>query len=299
MKPYSPQLGTLLQSRQFFQVDCWDFALVGGTTLRYCAGDADLGFNGNSYPAGGQIGPYLDRTGAKAKCHWSTGTSVDTLTMDVMPGSSTVLGVPFLQAVLNGLFDGASATLWRLFMPTYGDTTRGPIKFFVGRVASVDAGSSVATFSINSPTELLNQNFPRNLAQASCMNNWGDTACGIAINSFKTTGTLTGTPTLSGFTATLAGTFAAGTFDFGKLVFSSGNFNNYSVTCKKVGLSGTTATVLLAGFLPGAPSAGNTFTLYYGCNKSPTDSNGCPKFGGTVASRFRGMPFVPQPSTAI
>ena len=297
MKPVSAQLLALLTTRQFYAADLWEVVLVGGTTLRFCSGDADITANGNLFSAGGQVGPYWDRTGQKAKCHWGVGTSVDTLTVDVLPGSSLVGTIPFLQAVRWGIFDGAEVTLWRAMMPTYGDTSAGVVKFFVGRVAEVIAGRSVCTFSINSHAELLNQNFPRNLAQVPCMNNLGDTACGVNRNSYKTTGTLTGTPTANGFTATLGGTFSAGTFDGGSAIFTSGAFNNWQMTVKSCGLVGTTATVLLAGYMPGAPSAGDTINLFYGCNKSLTDANGCPKFTNT--GRYRGMKFTPQPSTAI
>ena len=296
MKPVSPELLTLLNSRQFFAVDLWTVALVGGTTLRYCAGDADVTANGFLYSSGGQVGPYWDRTDNKAKCHWKAGTDVDTLVVDVIPGSAQVLGTAFLQAVRMGIFDAAEVTLERAFMPTYGDTRRGVIRYFVGRVAEIDAGRSIATFSINSHLELLNLQWPRNVAQPKCMNSLGDAVCLATVPS--QTFTVTGTPTPSQFTATLGGSVTSGYLDLGKFVFSSGALNGFSGTCKSGPITGgTSLTVNVQGFLPSAPSAGDTGTIYWGCNKSYTDVNGCGKFSNT--SHFRGMPFVPQASIAV
>src|SRR6185437_7194876 len=135
-------------SRPFFAADLYTFTLIGGGVLRYCGGDADLSANGFSYTAGKGTGPYFDRKDNKAKCHWKIGTAVDTLVFDVLPGSATVLGQPFLQAVHAGLFDGAELTLERAFMASYGATAIGTVEMFAGRVAEVDAGRSLATFSV-------------------------------------------------------------------------------------------------------------------------------------------------------
>lgn len=295
MKPVSPELLTLLNARQFFAADLWTITLSGGTVLRYCGGDADISANGFLYLAGGQVGPYFDRTDNKAMVHWQVGTDSDTLTVDVIPGSSQILGTPFLNAVREGIFDGAKVMLERAFMPTYGDTRRGVVRYFVGNVAEIDAGRSVATFQINSFIELLQLDWPRNIAQPKCMNNLGDSTCTATIPT--STGTVSGTPTAQAFTATLGGSFTSGVFDLGKVLFTSGAMSGFSATIKAAPLSGTTASISLLGFLPSAPAVGDTFTIYYGCNKSYTDSNGCPKFSNTA--HFRGMPFVPQPSVAV
>lgn len=296
MKPCSPELLALLSARQFYAADLWTFTLQGGTVLRYTSGDQDITANGLVYSAGGQVGPYFDRQDNKAKCHWKVGTGADSLVVDVLPGSATVLGDQFLDACRRGLFDGAEVMLERAIMPTYGDTRVGVVRFFLGRVAEVGFSASLATFSINSHMELLNQQLPRNIAQPMCMNNLGDATCTVNLESFKTTGTVSGTPSISSFQASLVGSFASGTFDKGKVLFTSGALNGVSVTVKQCTF-GSPATIALLGFLPSAPSAGDTFKIYYGCDKSFTSSNGCPKFTNTA--HFRGFPFVPQPSVAV
>jgi uncharacterized phage protein (TIGR02218 family) len=298
MKPHSPELLALLATRQFFVADLWTITLVGGVILRYCAGDAPITANGLLYPSGGVTGPYFDRTDNKAKCHWGVGTSADTLIVDVIPGGATVLGQSFLAAVRAGVFDGAEVMLERAFMPTYGDTRVGVVRQFVGRQAELVAGRSIATMSINSHLELLNRQFPRNVVQVGCLNNLGDTQCTVSLGSFQRTATLTGTPGIGSFTATLGASVTSGFLDLGTVTFTSGALNGFTATVKSAPVTGgTTATVSLVGQLPSPPSAGDTCTITYGCNKSYTDANGCPKFSNTV--HYRGMPFVPQPTVAV
>lgn len=296
MKPASSALQTLLATRQFFVADLYSFTggNLGSDVLRYCGGDADVKANGYSYPAGGQTGPYFDRQDNKAKCHWKIGTAVDTLTFDVIPGSATVLGAPFLTAVRQGLFDGSELTLERAYMPTYGDTTRGLVRMFVGRVAEIDCGRSIATFSVNSHLELLNLQMPRNLFQPGCVNNLGDASCLVNLASFSTTGTALSGSTASSISADVSNA-QAGYYDLGKIAFTSGALAGLSRTVRQCSF-GSPGSINLMGAFPTAPAPGDAFTLYAGCDKT-TGSNGCSKFNNLP--RFRGFPFVPQPVTSV
>lgn len=295
MKPASPELLALLSSRQFFRADLWTFTLQSGVVLCYCGGDADIVANGNTYSAGGLTGPYFDRQDSKAKLHQKVGTGVDTLVVDVLPGAATVAGDRFVDAIRKGLFDGAGVLLERAYMPTWGDTRVGVVRMFQGYVADVPHSASIAAFNINSPLERLNLSLPRNVAQITCMNQLGDAVCGVNLASFSATGTVGAVADRSNFECTLSGSFPAGTFDKGKLVFTSGALSGWQATIKTC--APTSPGIALLGFLPIAPTAGDTFTIYYGCNKSYTDSNGCGKFSNQP--RYRGFKFIPQPSMAI
>ncbi len=293
MKPASQALKALLASRQFYAADLYTFTLAGGGMLRYCGGDRDISAGGNRFPAGGQSGPYFDRKDAKAKCHWKIGVEVDTLVFDVLPGSATVLGAPFLAAVRQGVFDGAELQLERAFMPTYGDTSAGTVILFAGRVAEVDAGRSVATFTVNSHLELLNLQMPRNLYQPGCVNNLGDASCAVSLASFATSGTALAGSSASVLTASLAQ--ATGYFDQGKLTFTGGA-NAGLWRSVKSWVAGSPGTLSLLAPFPNAPAAGDAFTLYPGCDKT-LGTNGCAKFSNQA--NFRGMPYIPTPDTAV
>lgn len=292
MKPISPPLLALLATRKFFAVDTYTITLVGSTSLRFCGGDADITVNGNLFPAGGTVGPYFDRKDNKAKVHQKIGLTVDSMTFDVIPGAYQIFGVPMLQAIRSGVFDGAEIEMDRIFMPTYGDTRRGPMPYFVGRVAEIDCGRSLATFIVNSHLELLDQNLPRNLYQPGCSNTLYDAACGVNSATYAVSGSITAVVAAWNFGTTLTG-LPADYFTLGKLVMTSGVNNGLSASIN--GFGGGVMN-LLAGF-PTAPAVGDTFTAYPGCDKSFGGVNGCPKFTNTA--RYKGEPFIPQPTTAV
>ena len=296
MKPVSPELLTLLATRQFYCADLYTFSggNLGANILRYTSGDQDLVVNGWTYLCGGQTGPYFDRKSNKAKIHSKIGLEVDTLTFDLLPGSATYQTITLLQAMRLGMFDGATLLFEKVFMPTYGDTRVGVVRQFVGRVGALKFGRSVATITINSTLELLNIQLPRNLYSASCVNKLGDKGCGVNLTSYKTTGTVTGTPTRATMNATLAGgPFSTGQFNQGKVVFTSGVFNGWQVSVSTY----VNPVITFVGTLGRPPAAGDTFIIYYGCDRTSDGVNGCAKFSNFA--RFRGFPRIPAPSTAV
>lgn len=291
MKPASTALQTLLATRQFFAADLYTFTLVGGGVLRYCAGDRDITSGGNFFTS---QGPRIDRKDNKAKCHWKIGVEVDTLVFDVMPQATDLVnGQPFLAACVQGAFDGAELQLERAFMATYGDTSVGTVIMFVGRVAEIDLGRAVATFTINSHLELLNLQLPRNLWQPGCVNSLGDASCGVDLTGYGIAGSAMAGSSQSVVAASLGQ--VTGYFDQGKIAFSSGA-NAGLTRSVKSWVAGAPGSIALLAPLPNAPTAGDAFTIYPGCDKT-LGANGCPKFANTA--RFKGYPYVPQPETAV
>lgn len=295
-KPISPRLSALLAAdADLFIADVYDFTLVGGGTLRYTNADADLTVNGKLYSAGGiKFGPYFDTEGNRGGGRWALGVEVDSIMFDVMPGEATIAGAPFLTACQQGVFDGATLKKQRLFMPTFGDTRRGPVTIFLGRVAEVDCGRSKATFTVNSHLELLDQTFPRNMYQAGCVNNLGDTACGVNLAALAVACTVT-TATVSQINANLA-VAPAGQFNQGKVTFTSGDLNGLSRTVKLATAGAPGAITMLFPF-PSAPAPGDTFNIFPGCDKTYSGTNGCAKF--TNQARWRGEDKIPIVETAI
>jgi uncharacterized phage protein (TIGR02218 family) len=291
MKPASTALQNLLANRQFFAADLYTFTLIGGTALRYCSGDRDITAGGHLFTA---QGPRIDRKDNKAKCHWKIGVEVDTLLFDVMPQAmDTVNGLPFLAACVQGAFDGAELQLERAFMATYGDTSVGTVIMFVGRVAEIDLGRAVATFTINSHLELLNLQLPRNLWQPGCVNSLGDASCGVSLPSFAAGGITAAGSSASVIAASLAQ--ATSYFDQGKVTFTSGA-NAGLTRSVKSWVAGSPGRIALLAPFPNAPAAGDAFTIYPGCDKT-LGANGCAKFANTA--RFKGYPFIPTSDTAV
>ena len=300
MKVASPALQSLLASNQFLVADLYTFTLAGGQAFRWTGFDTDVIASGNTFTSGAQSGPFFDRQDNKAKCHWMIGVEVDTLTFDVVPGAATVNGLPFLQACRLGVFDGAELQLERAFLaPPLGAlyppvaASAGTVILFVGRVAEVDLGRSLATFNVNSHLELLNLNLPRNLFQSGCVNSLYDAACGVAKASYAVAGTAAAGSTPSLVYATLAQ--ASGWFDQGSIAFTSGQNTGFARTVKSYSAGTPGALSLIAPF-PYAPAPGDAFTAYPGCDKT-NGAGGCAKFVNTA--RFKGFPYVPIPETAV
>lgn len=301
MVPHSAALDTLLATRNFFRFDLYSFANgnLGSNVLRYCAGDQDLTLNGFLYSSGGAGGPYFDRKDNKAKVTQQVGLQVSQLVFDVTPGNAEIFGVPFRQAARSGVFDGAELTLERVFTPlsNWADTSRGGFRRFVGRVAEVDFGRSVLTFTVNSHAELLNQMLPINLFQPGCVNSLYNAACGVNPASYsQACAVSTAVSSKEIQTTSPAAPSTPAYWTRGKVAFTSGNNSGLVRTVESFTYGGgITDLVLLAPF-PGAPSAGDAFTLYAGCDKS-RGPDGCPKFSNTA--RYKGFPEIPQPVTAV
>lgn len=293
MKPTNATLNALLATREFFTADLYTITLTGGTVLRYCSGPSDINDGTNTYAAGGVVGPYFDRKDNRAKVSWKLGVGSDSLVIDVLPGSSTVLGLPFLSACVVGTFDGADFALSRAFMATYGTVQTGcSVLMFKGRIAEIDASRSMATMTVNDYRELFNQNMPREIYAASCANTLYDANCTVNPALFSDPGTvLIGSTSTKIFANLPHGT---GFYDLGKLTFTSGALNGLTVGVSSW-VAGTPGSITL--IIPTAitPAAADTFTIYAGCDRT-LGNGGCAKFANQA--NFRGFPYVPAPETA-
>lgn len=296
MKPVTAQLTALLASRQYRLAKLFTFSLADGVTvLRYCSGDQDITSGGNLYSCGGETGPYFEKEGSKVKGHWKIGLGSDTMTVDVLPGSASILGIPFITAVRIGLFDGADLQIDYAFMGIYGVVDSGcQLVIFKGRVAEVGADRNIISFQINDYRELLNQSLPRELFAASCANTLYDASCTVVQATFTDTVVIA----LAGSTqiAILANIpHATGYFDMGKLTFTSGQMNGFTVGVSRW-VAGTPGTITPTAPLPFAPTAGDTFDISAGCDRT-NGAGGCLKFSNIA--NFRGFPYVPAPETPL
>jgi uncharacterized phage protein (TIGR02218 family) len=205
------------------------------------------------------------------------------------PSAELVEGIPFLQALRQGLFDGAFLQRDRAFLYAWGAPPIGTVTLFHGRISSIDKiGRVEAQVKVKSDLVLLDIDFPRNIYQASCIHILFDGGCGLSKSAFAVAGTVgTGSTNLVINWANTANYFNEGT-----ITFTSGELNGLSANLKASG--GTTLT--LVDQLPVAPQPGDTFNAYPGCNHT-TGTGGCASFNNLV--HFRGYPDVPPPATAF
>lgn len=286
MKPASPALRSILGGAQFFMADCYGFTLQDGTVARYTSADADIvdQATGHVFSASG---PFFERS----KVKFQRGVQVDELDLTVTAGPGHLLdGAPWFAALRAGVLDGAELQLDRAFMPRFGDTSAGLLTLFVGRVAEVDVGRTQATIKANTHLELLSLQFPWRLFQPGCARTLYDSGCGLDKAAFAVSATiLTGSTTQTIATDLGRG---AGWAALGMLVFTSG-----LLAGKTYGIRSDDGAGHLdpTAPLPIAPAAGDTVTIYPGCDRQQSTCQA--KFGNL--QHFQGFPYVPAPETAV
>ncbi len=293
MKNVSPALLALIFSRKCRVADLYTFTLADGTIYRATTADIDITFDGNVYSCGGRTGALFQREGEGSEINWRVGLEVDTLQFTILPREGTIGGVDFRVAARIGMFDFADVLLTRAFMPEFGDVSEGVVTLFNGLVGDIEPGGrSQLVFTVNSYTDLLNVNMPRNTYQPACVNTLYDEACTVikatkGVNSAVESGS-----TITAVNAVLAA--ATGYFDRGSVTFTSGQNNGVARSIKAY-TQGSPSAFSLIPPLPFTPQAADTFTIYPGCDKTMTTCQ--QKFDNL--ENFRGFPFIPVPETAV
>jgi uncharacterized phage protein (TIGR02218 family) len=284
MKTVSDDLRAILGGSQFFMADCYSFTLRDGTVARYTSADTNIvdQATGNHFVSSG---PYFERS----KVKFQTGVTVDELDLSVSAKGTDLLdGAPWLSALRAGVLDGALVQLDRAFMAEFGDTSAGLLTLFLGRVAEIEVGRTAATIKANTPLELLNLQWPWRLFQAGCSRTLYDAGCTLAKADFGQGYTVTGGSTLQVLQTDY--NQADGTASLGTVTFASGSLAGKSYNIQSQTGGAFTMTVPL----PSLPTAGDSITVYPGCDK--TTGTCQTKFNNL--QHFAGFPYVPVPETA-
>ena len=283
-------LVTLINTtRNFFVADLYTITLIDASVLRYTSADINLTVGGNTYltaqPSGGA--PILKR----GRVRWARGIQVDTLEIKLIGSTQhTVFGVPWMQFIRNGGLDGARWALDRFITDSWANTANGSLKWFSGNTAEVSPSRTGASISVKNDLELLNKKIPGQVYQPGCRHTLFDGGCGLVKATFALARTVNAGSTLTRILTTSAGQ-AAGYFDLGFLFFTSGPNAGAYRTIKKWDGAGLDLSLPLLSL----PVAGNTFTIYPGCDKLKTTCT--TKFNNLI--RYGGFPYIPVPETAI
>lgn len=277
-------LATFLQSAtEFRMADLYTITLKAGAVLRYTTWDSTLTVLGNTFLTGP---PNIERTAIEEQL----GMAVSTIEITITASATDLLsGVPILQAIGMGLFDGAAFKIDRLFMDSSGQQI-GTVIRFAGFIGPVDELTrSYAKLTVNSGTELLSMQLPAIILQPGCTNTLFDARCGLSKASFAEANTVQAGSTVNKLISLSAK--ADDYYDNGQLVFTTGaNTGLVKAVKQYLGQQFTFNSPL-----PFAPSAGDLFTAYPGCDK--TQATCTNKFSNLA--NFEGFPYVPTPETAI
>jgi uncharacterized phage protein (TIGR02218 family) len=277
-------LVTWLQSAtEIRMADLYTITLKSGTALRYTTWDTNLTVLGNTFLTGP---PNIARSAIEEKL----GMDVATLEITIEASlTDTLNGMPILQAIGQGFFDGANFRIDRLFMDSASNQI-GTVLRFSGFIGALDELTrSSAKLNVNAGTAYLSMQLPALILQPGCTNTLFDARCGLAKISFADSLVVQAGSTANKIITTSAR--PDGYFDNGQLVFTSGP-NNGLVKAVRQYQGGL---ISFNSPLPFAPNAGDTFTAYPGCDKRQVTCSG--KFANLV--NFEGFPYVPAPETAI
>lgn len=282
-------LDFVLASNVCWRADLITITLLNSTVYRWTTAEHDIVTGGFTYSAGGGgNAPIVKRSAMRQ----STGLVVDTLDMSLL-GPYSIGGQAIGKLGSSGHFDGARVRIDHLLMQRPGDTTLGAIpKWFEGRVAAVDPRGQSLNLRLKSELEALNVELPRFIVGLQCGHMAYDTNCGLSRGAWTLTGAVGNATTTYLVTSTPALTAkAAGYFDHGVVRFTSGALNGVGVA---VPASGWQNPVLFFALpLPTAPTAGDTFTVYPGCDRSYVSCSD--KFANLGA--YRGFPHIPKPES--
>jgi uncharacterized phage protein (TIGR02218 family) len=284
MKAISGPLAALFASgAQFFKADLFTYTFIDGSVLRTTSADVALSFGGNTWLS---ESPIVERTYTTVQ----VGVTVDTMTLTVKPSiANTIGGLSWQAAARQGYLDGATVLVETAYLTTW-PAVIGTLHVFGGNVSEVDPARTQVGLQVTSALELLNRPFPRNLYQATCLHTVYDSGCTVAKASFTVTNTVAASPAPTVTSIKTGNAQPAGYFEQGVLTFTSGANNGLKRTVKSYDPA-TGFTFALP--LPVAPSAGDTISVFAGCDKTKATCQS--KFSNI--GRFRAFPFVPAPET--
>lgn len=171
-------LVTWLQSAtEIRMADLYTITLKNGTALRYTSWDTNLLVLGNTFLTGP---PNIARSAIEEKL----GMDVATLEVTLEASLTDVInGVPILQAIGQGLFDGAAFRIDRLFMDSASNQIGTVVRFsgFIGALDELTRFS--AKLSVNAGTAYLSMQLPAVILQPGCTNTLFDARCGLVKNN--------------------------------------------------------------------------------------------------------------------
>lgn len=284
MKIASTAMQTLLGTTKILATAyLWTITLKNGVVLTYTDWDADLTISAVAYKShdvvitsgGVKQARGLEPNEIELMCYPSQGVNGEPISM--------ASGSPFLQACVAGLFDRAIVQRARVFCPgpvnaanpqTFN--TYGAVRDFLGEITEIDVTRNTVSFKCHDSTYLLNIYMPRRQYMPTCAWTFGDTNCGFNRAALTVSSSVGAGSAQTTIMCTLAQ--AAGYFNYGNVVFTSGLNNGISRAVQQY----APGNITLTGPAPFPLNPGDTFSITPGCSKN-LNAN-VQEFNGSVGS---------------
>jgi uncharacterized phage protein (TIGR02218 family) len=308
MKAATPLTQSIMSSGQYNVAELWDITLATGQVYHFTGGDAPLTGISITTKQGTQ-GPFNYAAGltiVRDKITQKLGTEAGSLEVLLAPqgdysgGPPTIAGYPIMQAARYGFLAGAKVQYNELYTnPAIGNNTNA-VGWFYGSVQDIKADRFKVQLTVDDfLAYLANQQMPRLLWQVGCFHNVYDQGCGLLQASFTSSGSVTSVGDSAHFVSNL--TQVSNYFRYGVVTFTSGVNAGVSGPVNTYTKATTGAFAMRFPF-PQAPSIGDTFTVYPGCDKQQatcqnTSASTGPPFNNLV--HFAGMPYIPVPETIL
>ncbi len=290
LRSCSPELAAALSGGvELWAADTFTFTLSDGVTKFYWTSwDTDLNVGGQAFSS---KDPWLQRS----KWNVTNTMEVPTLTVYLRAlGSGFNGGAAILQQIHNGLFDGASFLLSKVYMTSPGNTSAlGSVDLFGGEVAGIDLNETTANISIKGKVNKLDQYAPRNMYQIGCNHAFCDAGCTLSRNSFTASFVMGASPTAT-FVPWASAPGTPSLYLGGSVQVTSGAAAGSWRTVLAADSSGLTLSYPLYE----APQAGDTFKAFQGCDKTFDSGSGRSCTDRSNTQNYRGFEFVPPPNSA-
>jgi hypothetical protein len=276
-------------------------ALVSGQQIFATDGQLPITYGGHTYQPT-QFGSWSFKS-----IDTEVGMTASSETFNLQANADVLLtpfNVSILECVQLGLFDGATWTHYRVFMPTgdnpglgpvWGNTSLGAEIKFGGQITRINTvGRTTAEGTVEAYTFKLNQPMPRHVLQPGCRWALYSTGCTVNKASFTYSGSVNGTSGPS-VTPNAAISLPTGiTLAQGYLTFTSGQNTGLSIGIASYASGGN----IVLDRTPLLPVAhGDTFTVSAGCDHT---MGTCALFQpSTWQANFGGDPFIPNTETAL
>ena len=319
---YAPALADLYAAagpQGLFVWRIYTITPASGPVIRFADSDFDIKATASTgpVPTAGFTFPSstikIDAKQSKTQWHAKVGLDVDQYVLVVMPRPfDPVTGAPFpdqignvpwLQAAQSGALDAAGFQVDEAYfgapptwpMPPGGASPVGCKTIFSGVMAEVDTTNVVAVLTVNDYRYLFSISMPLHFYEAQCRHRLFGVGCNASGNMNAATFAQNGVAAAGATQSSIIGVRlpppptnpGSGTYTLGRIVMMGGLNSGFTRTITN--WDGVNMLSLLNPF-PFAVAAGDTFTIYPGCNKLTTT---CALFNNS--QNHGGFPNVPPP----
>lgn len=284
----------ILTKRRFAMGELYTFTLLDGDVDRFTNLDFNLDYGGNTYKGNSLI---IEGLHYKTSQGWSVDEQDVKITFRPF---DTLAGSTFIEAVSEGLLDGATILRQRAFWEAYSNVAMfdfvqvapdAVFTLFTGKVSTIEKiGRTSVELKVCSPLKILDLDMPRNNYQSGCQWSLFDQGCTLNRDSYKIIGSVSallgdyGISVLGGLVPSI-GDDGFPWYAEGRIHFTSGARDGLTLTIRT---NDDTGLVFMYPPITGL-EVGDTFEIWPGCSK--TFATCGKKFGNQ--GNYRGFDLVP------